>query len=228
MRAKDATSTIGFLNGENDIGVEEFIRCIKRAQLGCTQPHALLDMIISKRIRGNAEKAIRFMETHSYKDLYTILRANVKPATSITSLRSKLESCRQGINGTVQNFNVRYKQLVNELRYALLAKSMYPTGRMVRLKMEEEDNTNRNVLNLRKDIGSRVSLKEPRNLEYAQQLAADSEIWFKDSNQIQRPMANQPLDLCHDHKIYDRKLVQAFKHISNQNIALSDRTKMTC
>ena len=102
-------------NRENDIGVEEFIRRIKRAQLRCTQPHALLDMIISERIGENADKAITFMEIHSYKDLYTILKANVKPATSITFLKSKLESCRQGIKETVQNFNVRYKQLVNEL-----------------------------------------------------------------------------------------------------------------
>ena len=137
MRAKDAISIIGFLNGENDIGVEEFIKCIKRAQLRCSQPHALLDMIISERIRENAEKAVKFMKIHSYEDLETILRANVKPAPSITSLRSKLESCRRGNNETVQYFNVRFKQLVNEIRYGLLSKSMNPTERMARLKVEE-------------------------------------------------------------------------------------------
>ena len=60
LRARDILDTIAVLNGQNGIGVEDFIKSIKRSEMRCSQPNILLHFIIAHRIKVPAEKSIRF------------------------------------------------------------------------------------------------------------------------------------------------------------------------
>ena len=119
INAKLAVKIIKTINGQNDIGVEDFMKNVKRARDRCNQPSILLDLIISKRIQGAEEKAIRYTPITSYENLFSSLRLKIKQTGSVLALKSRLESCKQGRTETVQNFSIRLKLLVNELRYAI-------------------------------------------------------------------------------------------------------------
>ena len=56
--AKEIIRTIRTLTGHDDIGVEDFIRSVERAQEKCSQPDLLLDFILAEKITQNAERAI--------------------------------------------------------------------------------------------------------------------------------------------------------------------------
>ena len=133
INAKLAVEIIKTINGQDDIGVEDFIKNVKRARDRCNQSSILLDLI-SKRIQGAAEKALRYTPITSYEDLFSSLRLNIKQTGSILALKSRLESCKQGQTEMVQNFSIRFKLLVNELRYAIqIEPSASPLERRARL-----------------------------------------------------------------------------------------------
>ena len=119
INAKLAVVIIKTINGQDDIRVEDFIKNVKRARNRCNQPSILLDLIILKRIQGAAEKALRYTPITSYEDLFSSLRLNIMQPGLVLALKSRLESCKQGQTETVQNFSIRFKLLVNELRYAI-------------------------------------------------------------------------------------------------------------
>ena len=56
IKAETAIETIRGINGQDDIGIEDFIQTVKKAKSRCTQPYLLLDLIIAKKITGFAEK----------------------------------------------------------------------------------------------------------------------------------------------------------------------------
>ena len=64
--AKDAIETIRTLNGRDDMGIEKFIKCVKKAKGRCSQQSLLLDFILAKRISENAERAIRYSTITTY------------------------------------------------------------------------------------------------------------------------------------------------------------------
>ena len=101
INAKLAVEIIKTINGQDDMRVEDFIKNIKRARNRCNQPSILLDLIISKRIQGAAEKALRYTPITSYGDLFSSLRLNIKQTGSVLALKSRLESCKQGQTTTV-------------------------------------------------------------------------------------------------------------------------------
>ena len=181
-KPKLAVEIIKTLNGQDDIGVEDFIKNVKRARDRCHQPSILLDLIISKRIQGAAEKALRLIT--SYEDLFSSSRQNIKQTGSVLALKSRLEFCEQGQTETVQNFSIRFKLLVNELRYAIQSKpSASPLERRAGKQVEEEDNINGYLLNLKREIGLQGRLMNPKTLGEAQNFASETEMWMKKSHQ---------------------------------------------
>ena len=99
------------------------------------------------------EKALRYTPITNYEDLFSSLRLNIKQTGSVLALKSRLESCKQGQTEMVQIFSIRFKLLVNELRYAIQSKpSASPLERRARLQVKEEDNINRYLLNLKREI----------------------------------------------------------------------------
>ena len=100
--------TIQPLNGHDDMGVEDFIKSVKKAQKKCSQPLLLLEFILASKIVQQAEKAIRYIPIDDYESLYDTLRTNLKQTASVSALRSKLDICRQGPTESVQSFSTRY------------------------------------------------------------------------------------------------------------------------
>jgi hypothetical protein len=81
--AKTSIEFIPILNGQDDSGVEGFIKRVREARSECKEKHALLRLILTKRIVGEAERSIRHSVIETYGDLFENLRKFV--STSITS-----------------------------------------------------------------------------------------------------------------------------------------------
>jgi Zinc knuckle./Retrotransposon gag protein. len=226
--AKDIIRTIKAINGQDDIGIEDFIKTIRKARLQCNQPNLLLDFIIAEKITGNAEKAIRYTQIDSYEDLYETLRRNLTQVGSVSSLRSRLESCKQGLTETVQNFNVRFRQLVNELKYAVQAEHSGPMERRIAIGIEEKESLKRYMLNLKREIGLQVRAQKPITLGEAQNYAIEMELWLKEAqpivpqrNSIQKPIIRSTF-------IKPSINTQPTMKTQSPNVNLTDRNKITC
>ena len=96
IKAETAIETIREVNGQDDIGIEDFIKTVKKVKTRRIQPNSLLDLIIAKKITIFAEKSIRYVQINSYENLYDALRQNLKWSNSILAVKLKLESCKQG------------------------------------------------------------------------------------------------------------------------------------
>ena len=70
VNVKTAIETIRVINGQDDIGVEDFIKTVKTAKIRCTQLKLLLELVIAKRITGFAESAIQYIQINSYEDFF--------------------------------------------------------------------------------------------------------------------------------------------------------------
>lgn len=231
--AKDIIRAIKPINGQDDMGVEDFIKIVTRTKSQCSQPQLLLDFILAEKITGNADKAIRYTPINTFNDLYEALRQNLKQTGSILSIKSKMESCKQGPNETIQNFSLRFKQILNELNYAVQASSE-GTERQLRLEIEEKESINRYMLNLKREIGIQVRAMKPITLMEAQKEAAEYETWLKESQPIrnasipprptprfiQRPMPPP--------RIAANTTAATGAKALNQTLPLADRAKMSC
>ena len=66
ISANDISRTIEELKGCDDMGVEDFIKTVKRARIRCSQPDLLLDLIIANKIRDRAKRTIPFNPIDNY------------------------------------------------------------------------------------------------------------------------------------------------------------------
>ena len=74
------------------------------------------------------------MQINSYDDLFSALRQNLRQTNSLISLKSELASCKQGLNETVQNFTLRFRQITNEINYLVQSQHVNPTKNRVRIR----------------------------------------------------------------------------------------------
>ena len=125
------------------------------------------------------------------EDLYDALRQNLKSSNSILALKSKLESCKQGATESVQNFALRFRQIINEINYAVQAQHVNPMGRLLKIRIEEQEAVNRYLLNLKKEIGTQIRLLKLNTITEAQTHAIETEMWLKES----QPARTQVRDL---------------------------------
>ena len=181
LLAKDIIRTIKGISGQDDMGIEDFIKSIERAKHRCRQSDSLLDFILAEKITGNAERAIRYLQINSYQDLYNALRQNLSQVGSASALRSKLEGCKQGLTETVQNFNLRFRQTVNELKYVVQSEHNEPMERKIAINIEEKECTKRYLLNVKREIGLQVKAQKPSNLNEAQNHAIEMEMWLNEA-----------------------------------------------
>ena len=114
-----------------------------------------MDFILAEKITGNAEKAIRYTTINTYNDLFETIRQNLKQTGSVLSIKSRIESCKQGPTESVQNFSVRFEQILKKLNYAAQA-PLEESERRIALKSEKKQAINRYMLNLRREIGIQV------------------------------------------------------------------------
>jgi hypothetical protein len=106
------------LNGDDDIGVEDFIEEIQHIRNQCSLKKLLLKAIKVEKIIGKAAQSDRNIPIDNYADLFEALRPNV--ATQVTSdeYNEQLRDLKQGRHETVQSFNIRFS-ILKKLTYAI-------------------------------------------------------------------------------------------------------------
>ena len=144
-----------------------------------------------------------------------------------------MESCKQGQTETVQNFSIRFKLLVNELRYAIQSKpSASPLERRARLQVEKEDNINRYLLNLKRETGLQVRLMNPKTIGEAQNFASETEMWMKESHQSTKQQIvtpRPPIGFINRPTPPPRTLANTTPQKGyNQSMPLVDRSQIKC
>ncbi|XP_076388247.1 uncharacterized protein LOC143264543 [Megachile rotundata] len=83
LSAKDLIRYIPSLNGEDDVGVEDFIKEVREKRVRCLGRDLLLKAIKVDKIVDRAAQSIRNMSIENYSDLFEALRSNV--ADQVTS-----------------------------------------------------------------------------------------------------------------------------------------------
>lgn len=134
-KATEALQMIQPLKGQDDCGVEEFIKSVRFARNHCKEPEILLRMIKVSKISGLAERSIRYTPAETYEELFESLRTQVKIPQTINGCRRHLQAIRQGTNESVQSYSLRFKEVFSELTYAIQAKHR---GVARRLATEQE------------------------------------------------------------------------------------------
>lgn len=102
LKAKDAIKCIPQLNGEDDIGVEEFIREVRDMRAMCMEQALLLKMIKIEKITGKAAMAIRNVPVSEFTHLYEALRRNVATQASVRKQQDQLREIRQRYDENIQ------------------------------------------------------------------------------------------------------------------------------
>ena len=140
---------------------------------------------------------------------------------------NKLKNLKQGATESVQSFNSRFRQQLNELNYAVQNKNRTPTERRLAIDIEEREALKTYLLNLRYEIGQMVVCGDPKNLNLAEQLAADREQWLQEANRV----ANHPKNDSHNTILVSKRNTtdprpQTFAQLPRR--PLDDRMKPKC
>ena len=186
--AKTSIEFIPVLNGQDDIGVEGFIKRVSEARSECKEKRALLKLILTKRIVGEAERGIRHSVIETYSALFENLRKFVSISVTSNGARDKLQRTRQSFNESVHGYVKRFRQGLNELIYALQQEIRDPIRRAVAIDLENERATKTFILNLKPEIEIRTSSMKPRTLQEAQDAAFEAELLI---GEIERNRGNQ-------------------------------------
>ena len=163
-------------------GVENFIKNVRVARSQCHQKALLLKLTLVKRVTENAKRSIRFLEIENYEDLYNALRRikNIAIPSTVSNCRDRLRNIRQGSTESVQSYNLRFRQQLNELVYALQNKHSKPVSRRIAISEEMENAVKTYTFNLRDDIGHYVIPNQPDTLLKAQNLASEIEMHIRE------------------------------------------------
>ena len=110
-----------------------------------------------RKIVGKAAQSIRNIPIECYSDLYNALRNNVAAQVTSKEYREQLKELRQGREESVQNFNIRFRRILNRLLYAvtneypqpLLRKQMIEetTKKIVRVYLKGQARHRPNIIN---------------------------------------------------------------------------------
>ncbi|XP_033180699.1 uncharacterized protein LOC117152573 [Bombus impatiens] len=170
-----------------------------------------------------AGEAIRTIETLRGQDDVGV-EDFISPQTISTNYcRNKLKNLKQGTTESVQSFNSRFRRQLNELNYAVQHENREPIERRVALDIDEREAVKTYLLNLRYEIGQVLLASDPKNLNLAQQLAADKEQWLREANRVSHRPKNQFNNTTHVFKRSATNLQpQTFSRPS------SDRMKLNC
>ena len=228
MNANTVIETIRGINGQDDVGGEDFIKTLKRAKTRCMRPNLLLDLIIAKKITGFAERAIRYIIINSYPDLFETLRQNLKQSNLILAMKAKLESCKQGTTERIQNFTFRYRQITNEINYAIKSQHTNPIEKRIKIKLEKQEAVSRNLLNLKRELGSQIRLLKPTTITEAQTHVTEIEMWLKESQKSRINQLPRTMQKCIPRPTQQpRPSANTTPRAINSNMPLSDSSKMT-
>ena len=153
----------------------------------------------------------------------------MKQAGSSQAMKSKLSSCKQGLTELVQNFTLRLWQITNEFNYIIQGQCTNPMEKKIRIKIEEREQLETYLLNLKREIGLQVRLMKPNSIAEAQGQAVETEMWLRDAQPAKiltntKPTARfapRPVPALRPH-------ANTTPRAQNSNTPLADRPKMNC
>ncbi|XP_033176028.1 uncharacterized protein LOC105680586 [Bombus impatiens] len=180
LKAKDALRCIPQLNGEDDIGVEEFIKEVGEMRAMCSEQYLLLKMIKIDKISGKAAMAIRNIRISEYADLYQALRQNVATETSIREHQDQLRKIRQGFNESVQSYIIRFRKPFSELQYSIANEYPDEITRRAMSDIIQKDSVTDFIQGLKTEIGLVLVANPPCNVIEAEKRAAEIERYFRE------------------------------------------------
>ena len=189
LKAKDAIKCIPQINGEDDIGVEEFIREVREMRAMCNEQSLLLKMIKIEKITGKAATAIRNITVKEYTQLYDALRRNVATQASVREQQDQLREIRQRFDENVQSYIIRFRRTFNKLQYSITNEY---TDELTRRAMNDrilQDSVIDFIRGLKTEIGQILLANPPYNIPEAEKKAADIERYFREDRMKRlRPM----------------------------------------
>lgn len=180
LKAKDAIKCIPQINGEDDIGVEEFIREVREMRAMCSEQSLLLKMIKIEKITGKAATAIRNVTVKEYTQLYDALRRNVATQASVREQQDQLREIRQRFDENVQSYIIRFRRTFNKLQYSITNEY---TDELTRRAMNDrilQDSVIDFIRGLKTEIGQILLANPPYNIPEAEKKAADIERYFRE------------------------------------------------
>ena len=168
--------------------MEGFIKQVNEDRSECKEKRALLKLILTKRIVGEAERSIRHSVIETYGALFENLRKFVSINITSNCARDKLQRTRQSFNESVHGYVKRFRHSLNELIYAMQHEIRDPIQRTVAIDLENERAAKTFILNLKPEIEIRTSSTKPRTLQEAQGAAFEAELLI---GEIERNRGNQ-------------------------------------
>ncbi|XP_068985673.1 uncharacterized protein [Bombus flavifrons] len=183
LRAKDAIRYIPTLNGDDDVGVEDFIKEVRSMKDRCMEQDLLLKAIKVEKIVGKAAQSIRNIPIECYSDLYDALRNNLAAQVTSDEYQEQLRELRQGREESVQSFNIRFRRILNRLLYAVTNEYPQPLTRKIMTEEITKKTVRVYLKGLRRDIGRILLSSEPLNLSEAEKKAADVERYLREERQ---------------------------------------------
>ncbi|XP_068967519.1 uncharacterized protein [Bombus flavifrons] len=183
LRAKDAIHYIPTLNGDDDVGVEDFIKEVRSMKGRCMEQDLLLKAIKVEKIVGKAAQSIRNIPIECYSDLYDALRNNLAAQVTSDEYQEQLRELRQGSEESVQCFNIRFRRILNRLLYAVTNEYPQPLTRKIMTEEITKKTVRVYLMGLRRDIGRILLSSEPLNLAEAEKKAADVERYLREERQ---------------------------------------------
>jgi hypothetical protein len=105
-----AIKYIPILNGDDNIGVEDFVADVRAIRNVCTQKALLLKAIKIEKIIGQAAQGIRNIRIENYTNLFDAFRQNVAAQVTSDEYAEQLRELRQGRDESVQSFNISFRQ----------------------------------------------------------------------------------------------------------------------
>ena len=189
LRAKDAIRYIPTLNGDDDIGVEDFIKEVRSLCSICTEQSLLLKAIKVEKIVGKAAQSIRNISIENYADLYDALRNNVAVQASADEFNEQLRELKQGNTESIQSFNIRFRRVLNKLTYAITNEYPQPITRRVMMEATMRRVTKIYINGLKREISHMIFTSKPKTLVEAEKEAADVERYLREERhgQYRRP-----------------------------------------
>ncbi|XP_076660017.1 uncharacterized protein LOC143363290 [Halictus rubicundus] len=190
--SKDATRYIPTLNGDDDIGVEDFIEEVRSMRNMCTEKELLLKAIKVEKIIGKAAQGIRNLQIESFGELYEALRPNVATQVTTDEYSEQLREIKQGKEESVQNFNIRFRRVLNKLTYAITNEYPQPITRCIMMEATMNKVNRIYLKGLRRDIGRTLLANEPQSLAETEKKAAEIERYLREEqNEWKRPAASR-------------------------------------
>ncbi|XP_033358268.1 uncharacterized protein LOC117237934 [Bombus vosnesenskii] len=183
LRAKDAIRYIPTLNGDDDVGVEDFIKEVRSMKDRCMEQDLLLKAIKVEKIVGKAAQSVRNIPIECYGDLYDALRNNLAAQVTSDEYQEQLRELRQGREESVQSFNIRFRRILNRLLYAVTNEYPQPLTRKIMTEEITKKTVRVYLKGLRRDIGRILLSSEPLNLPEAEKKAADVERYLREERQ---------------------------------------------